>query len=157
MCTICFWSALTTAANITLQLGSIKSTVNPTPPEAAATIQHWYRRHYQDPANYYKDMCIIFQALPKTSASRRHQGLRDRLDQIERELDRDPNLDDKVTSIVTKHEDDIHTQLYRKDRVLFDVNQLYHNDFDVKVIVNAFRHPPVIVSGFIRRDQIDTG
>ena len=75
---LCFWSALTTAANITLQLGSIKSTVNPTPPEAAATIQRWYHHNYQDSSNYYKDMYIILAALPKTSRSPRHQGLRDR-------------------------------------------------------------------------------
>jgi len=40
--------------------------------------------------------------------------------------------------------------------VLFDVNQ-HPVLFDVKVIVDVSRHPPVIVSGFIRRDQIDTG
>ena len=145
-------------------MGSIKSTVNPTPPEAAATIQRWYHRHYHDPENYYKDKWIIISALRKTSASlshqRRHQGLQDRLDHINSYLDR--RFD---ATILTKREDDIRTQVYRKDRVLFDVEfnttvstkPRKHNDHHPVLTIDVFRDPPVMVNGLIRRDQIDTG
>ena len=63
------WSAQTTAANITLKLGSIKSSVEPTPTEAAVRIQRCYHNHHSLKEWNYADELAIRAALHETCLS----------------------------------------------------------------------------------------
>jgi len=64
------WSAQTTAANITLKLGSIKSTIKPTPVKAAVTIQRWHRHNHYTQNTVLLDSSLIYAAFQETNRSR---------------------------------------------------------------------------------------
>ena len=64
------WSAQTTAANITLKLGSIKSPIKPTPAKAAVTIQRWHRHNHYTPSTCLLDLSLIKTAFQETIRSR---------------------------------------------------------------------------------------
>ena len=64
------WSAQTTAANITLKLGSIKSTIKPTPVKAAVTIQRWHRHNHYTQNTVLLDSSLVYAAFQETNRSR---------------------------------------------------------------------------------------
>ena len=64
------WSAQTTAANITLKLGSIKSTIKPTPVKAAVTIQRWHHHNHYTQTTVLLDSSLLYAAFQDTNRSR---------------------------------------------------------------------------------------
>ena len=86
-------------------MGSIESTVTPTPAQAAVTIQRWFHHHHHNPANYAKDKSVIMAVQSKSAINRlkRRSCQITKLQFLEESKSTLKELRELITQSITKH------------------------------------------------------